>query len=31
MFVELSQLSPGSLRDPEVRKAISARHDSIPT
>jgi quercetin dioxygenase-like cupin family protein len=31
MFVELSQLPPGSLRDPDVRKAISARHDSIPS
>jgi mannose-6-phosphate isomerase-like protein (cupin superfamily) len=31
MFVELSRMPPGSLRDPEVRKAISARFDSIPT
>jgi quercetin dioxygenase-like cupin family protein len=30
MFVELSQMPPGSLRDPELRKKISARHDSIP-
>lgn len=30
MFVELSQMPPGSIRDPEVRKAISARYDSIP-
>ena len=30
MFRELSQLPPDSLRDPEVRRAISARHDSIP-
>ena len=30
MFVELSRMPPGSLRDPEVRKKISARHDSIP-
>lgn len=30
MFVELSRMPPGSLRDPEVRKAISARYDSIP-
>jgi quercetin dioxygenase-like cupin family protein len=31
MFVELSRMPPGSLRDPEVRKAISARFDSVPT
>ena len=31
MFVELSQMPPGSLRDPEARKAISERFDSIPT
>jgi quercetin dioxygenase-like cupin family protein len=31
MFVELSRMPPGSLRDPEVRKAISARFDSIPS
>jgi quercetin dioxygenase-like cupin family protein len=31
MFVELSQMPPGSLRDPEARKAISMRFDSIPT
>jgi quercetin dioxygenase-like cupin family protein len=31
MFVELSRMPPGSLRDPEVRKAISERFDSIPT
>jgi quercetin dioxygenase-like cupin family protein len=30
MFVELSRMPPGSLRDPEARKAISARYDSIP-
>jgi mannose-6-phosphate isomerase-like protein (cupin superfamily) len=30
MFVELSRMPPGSLRDPEVRKAISTRFDSIP-
>jgi mannose-6-phosphate isomerase-like protein (cupin superfamily) len=30
MFVELSRMPPGSIRDPEVRKAISARYDSIP-
>ena len=30
MFRELSLLSPGSLRDPEARAAISARYDSIP-
>jgi mannose-6-phosphate isomerase-like protein (cupin superfamily) len=30
MFVELSRMPPGSLRDPEVRKAISARFDAIP-
>jgi len=31
MFVELSRMPPGSLRDPEVRKAISARFDSVPS
>jgi mannose-6-phosphate isomerase-like protein (cupin superfamily) len=31
MFVELSRMPPGSLRDPEARKAISTRYDSIPT
>jgi mannose-6-phosphate isomerase-like protein (cupin superfamily) len=31
MFLELSRMPPGSLRDPEARKAISARFDSIPT
>jgi quercetin dioxygenase-like cupin family protein len=31
MFVALSQMPPGSLRDPEARKAISMRFDSIPT
>jgi quercetin dioxygenase-like cupin family protein len=31
MFVELSRMPPGSLRDPEARKAISMRFDSIPT
>jgi mannose-6-phosphate isomerase-like protein (cupin superfamily) len=30
MFVELSRMPPGSLRDPEARKAISERFDSIP-
>jgi quercetin dioxygenase-like cupin family protein len=30
MFVELSRLSPDSLRDPEVRKEISKRFDSVP-
>ena len=30
MFVELSRLSPDALRDPEVRKAISAHFDSVP-
>jgi quercetin dioxygenase-like cupin family protein len=30
MFVELSRMSADSLRDPDVRKAISARFDSIP-
>jgi quercetin dioxygenase-like cupin family protein len=31
MFVELSRMPPGSIRDPEARKAISMRFDSIPT
>lgn len=30
MFVELSRLSPDALRDPDVRRAISLRFDSIP-
>jgi quercetin dioxygenase-like cupin family protein len=31
MFVELSRMPSGSLRNPEARKAISARFDSVPT
>jgi quercetin dioxygenase-like cupin family protein len=30
MFIELSKLSPDSLRDPQTRAAISSRHDSVP-
>jgi len=30
MFFELSRLAPDSLRDPEVRLAISAKYDSVP-
>lgn len=30
MFFELSELPPGSIRDPAVRAAISAKHDSVP-
>lgn len=30
MFKELSQLSPDSIRNPEVRAAISLKHDSVP-
>jgi quercetin dioxygenase-like cupin family protein len=30
MFVALGQLPPGSIRDPEVRRALAARFDSIP-
>ena len=30
MFFELGSLSPGALRDPEARKAISAKYDSVP-
>jgi quercetin dioxygenase-like cupin family protein len=30
LFVELSRLPPDSIRDPEVRKMLSARIDSIP-
>ncbi len=30
MFIELSKLSPDSLRDPQTRAAIASRHDSIP-
>jgi quercetin dioxygenase-like cupin family protein len=31
MFFELAQLPPGSLIDPKVRAAISAKYDSIPS
>jgi hypothetical protein len=30
MFVQLSRMPAGSLRDREARKAISARFDSVP-
>lgn len=30
MFKELSRMPADSLRDPEIRRAISARYDSIP-
>jgi quercetin dioxygenase-like cupin family protein len=30
MFIELSQLSPDSIRDPKTRAEIAKRHDSIP-
>jgi quercetin dioxygenase-like cupin family protein len=30
MFVELSRIAPDALRDPETRKAIASRYDSIP-
>lgn len=30
MFVELSRMPADSLHDPEIRRAISARFDSIP-
>ena len=30
MFKELSRMPADSLRDPEVRRAISARYDSLP-
>lgn len=30
MFKELSRIPADSLRDPEIRRAISARYDSIP-
>ena len=30
MFRELAQLSPDSIRNPDVRAAISLRHDSTP-
>jgi hypothetical protein len=30
MFVEISRLSSDALRDPDIRKAVSARFDSIP-
>jgi mannose-6-phosphate isomerase-like protein (cupin superfamily) len=31
MFFELAQLPPGSITDPKVRAAISAKYDSIPS
>ena len=31
MFIELSQLSPQAILDPEVRAAVATRHDSRPT
>jgi hypothetical protein len=31
MFFELAALPAGSIVDPEVRAAISARYDSIPS
>lgn len=31
MFIELAGLSPDSIRDPQIRREISTRHDSIPT
>lgn len=31
MFIELGTLSPNAIRDPDVRAAISARYDSVPT
>ena len=30
MFIELSSLSPDSLRDPKTRADIASRHDSVP-
>lgn len=31
MFVEMSTLGPEALTDPEVRKGLAARHDSVPS
>lgn len=31
MFFELGTLSPDAIRDPQIRAAISARYDSVPT
>jgi mannose-6-phosphate isomerase-like protein (cupin superfamily) len=31
MFLELAQLPPGAITDPEIRAAISARYDSTPS
>jgi quercetin dioxygenase-like cupin family protein len=31
MFFELGTLPPNAIRDPEIRAAISARYDSVPT
>lgn len=30
MFIELGELPPDSLRNPEVRGSIAAKHDSVP-
>lgn len=30
MFIELSRLSPDALRDPEIRRQVASRFDSIP-
>ena len=30
MFIELSSLSPGAIRDPATRAEVSSRHDSVP-
>jgi mannose-6-phosphate isomerase-like protein (cupin superfamily) len=30
MFFELGQLPPNAIQDPEARRAVSARYDSIP-
>lgn len=30
LFVELSRLSPDALRDPEIRRSVSSKFDSIP-
>jgi hypothetical protein len=30
MFFELGSLSPDALRDPDARRAVSARYDSVP-
>jgi len=31
MFIELGTLPPNAIRDPDIRRTISERFDSVPT